>query len=269
MARDHRVRAVTRDPDKPEAKRLGQRGAEVVKGDFAAPKTITQAARGVDAAFVMGTPFENGADAETKQSIAAIDAVVDAGVKHIVYSSVANADKDTGIPHFESKASVERHLADVDVPWTIVAPVFFRENVHAPWMREGLQQGKLVLAMPSDRPLQNIELREIGAFTAEVLENHKRFERERIDLASDETTPNQMARAIGDAAGTRIEPVAIQPEETGNDDMASMFRWFTQTGYSVDIPALRRDHPTVPWREFRTWATDQEWSVLQEPPQAR
>jgi len=267
LERHHQVRAFTRDPGKPEAKQLRSRGAEVVQGDFEDPETISRAAAGVDAGFVMGTPYEKGPDAETKQCIATIDALTDAGVKHIVYASVADADNDTGIPHFESKARVERHLTGVDVPYTIVAPVFFRENLHAPWMREGLQQGRLVLAMPSDRPLQNIEVREIGAFVAEVLEDRKRFENQRIDIASDETTPAEMARAISHAAGAQVEHVAIRPEDTGDDDMASMFRWFTDTGYSANIAVLRREHSDLAWRGFREWADEQDWSFVQEAPQ--
>jgi len=46
-----------------------------------------------------------------------------AGVRHLVYSSVASADQSTGIPHFDSKFEIEQQIKASAVPSTIVAPV--------------------------------------------------------------------------------------------------------------------------------------------------
>ena len=43
------------------------------------------------------------------------DVAKENSIEHLVYSSVANADKDTGISHFESKYKVEHH--DGSVTW--------------------------------------------------------------------------------------------------------------------------------------------------------
>jgi uncharacterized protein YbjT (DUF2867 family) len=45
--------------------------------------------------------------------------------EHLVYSSVANADKNTGIPHFESKYKIEQHIKNLGIPHTIIGPTFF------------------------------------------------------------------------------------------------------------------------------------------------
>ncbi|MGO8469850.1 NmrA family NAD(P)-binding protein, partial [Rhizobium leguminosarum] len=66
------------------------------------------AAEGVDAMFLIGNSYEAGTDAETRQGIAASDAAKAAGIGHLIYSSVADADKKTGIPHFDSKYLVDR-----------------------------------------------------------------------------------------------------------------------------------------------------------------
>jgi hypothetical protein len=42
------------------------------------------------------------------------------------------------------------------VPYTIVAPVFFMENLLQPWMLSSLRQGKLSMALPGSRSLQQI-----------------------------------------------------------------------------------------------------------------
>jgi uncharacterized protein YbjT (DUF2867 family) len=63
--------------------------------------------------------------------VAVIEAAKRQGVGHFVYSSVGSADKETGIPHFESKVEVEEHLRSSGLRYTIVRPVFFMEN----WQR--------------------------------------------------------------------------------------------------------------------------------------
>ena len=132
MDKGHRVRAFVRKPDSPEAKELERFGAELAEGNFEDVSTIEDAARGMDSVFIVATPFEAGTEAEVRHGVAAAEAAKAAGVGHLVYSSVANADKNTGIPHFDSKRKVEEHIEGLGSPYTIVAPVYFMENLLAP-----------------------------------------------------------------------------------------------------------------------------------------
>jgi uncharacterized protein YbjT (DUF2867 family) len=50
--------------------------------------------------------------------------VRDAGGAHLVFVSVAAADRPTGVPVFDSKHAVEQHIRRVGVPYTIIAPVY-------------------------------------------------------------------------------------------------------------------------------------------------
>lgn len=254
LERGYRVRALVRDPASKGAQALAARGVELARGDFERPETITEAAKGTDAAFVVGTPFTGGPEVETRQGVAAIDAVRAAGVGHVVYSSVADANRATGIPHFDSKYRVEQHLAATGTPSTIVAPVFFMENFHAPWA--GLADGKLVLAMPAARKLQSIDVRSIGRFAAVVLEGRDAFFGKRFDIASDERTGDEAAAILSGALGKPIQYVALPPDalRAQSEDMALMFEWFDKVGYSADVPALRRDYPDVGWRTLAEWA---------------
>src|SRR5919202_3863117 len=175
LGRGHSVRAFVRRPDSPEAEELERLGAELARGDFDEPSTIEEAARGVDALFIVATPLEAGMEADTRHGIAAADAAKVAGVGHLVYSSVADADKDTGIPHYDSKRKVEEHIEGLGIPYTIVAPVYFMDNLLAPWTVPQLKEGRLPMALPASRPLQQIALSDIAAFTGLVLENREEF----------------------------------------------------------------------------------------------
>ena len=148
LSRGHRVKALTRKPDSDAARRLASAGADVVTGDLGDAASVLKAASDVDTMFLMGNSYEAGTEAETRQGIIAADAAKAAGVGHLIYSSVADADKKTGIPHFESKYLVEKHVAGLGIPYTISAPVAFMENIVAPWSIGALRQGTHAFAMP-------------------------------------------------------------------------------------------------------------------------
>jgi len=128
LPKGYSIRTLTRKPDSPKAKQLAKEGVEVMKGDFSDSNSLIKAAKGVDTVYAMTTPFEEGTEAEVKQGIAISDAVKKAGVGHFIFGSVANANLNTGIPHFESKYEVEKHIISLGIPYTISAPVFFMDN---------------------------------------------------------------------------------------------------------------------------------------------
>jgi uncharacterized protein YbjT (DUF2867 family) len=264
LKKGHKVRALTRKPDSAGALELKKLGAELAVGSFDDRDALVRAMTGTDAVFIMSTPFEGGMETETRQGITAVDAARAAGVKHIVYTSVSDADKKTGIPHFDSKARVEEYLAKSGLPYTLIAPVFFSENLVSPWGGGGLKQGVVALAMPPKRPLQHINLEEIGAFGALVLERREAFLGKRIDLASAELSGEQVAEIFSRVTGKPFRFVEVPQAQmrAQNEDMAIMFEWFDKTGYSADIAALRRDYPEVGWRSFEEWARAQNWKQL-------
>jgi len=265
LDKGHQVRAFVRRPNSPEAKELERLGTRLAEGNLEEASTIEDAAKGMDAVFIVATPFEAGMEAETRHGIAAAEAAKAAGVGHLVYSSVANADKDTGIPHFESKRKVEEHIEGLGVPYTIVAPVYFMDNLLAPWTLPQLKEGRLPMALPSSRPLQQIALSDIAAFTGVVLENREEFVGRRLDIASDELAGEEVAEVLTRVTGREIHYVELpleQVRQAMGEDGARMFEWFDQVGYSADIEALRRDHQEVGWHTFEDWIREQDSSVL-------
>jgi len=267
LKRGHKVRGMTRRADSSVAKKLRQGGVEVVAGDFMDQDSLVRAASGVDTIFTMTTPFEEGAEAETAQGIAITNAAKDAGIGHLIYSSVANADKATGIPHFDSKYEVEKHIASSGVPYTIIAPVYFMENLTTPWSVPGLRQGKLALALPANQPLQQIAVRDIGAFAAAIVERRESVFGHRYDIAGDELSGEESVAIFSEATGRKIQYESFPPDalRAQSEDMALMFEWLNDTGYSADIAGLRRDFPEVTWLDFAAWIGQQNWSVLDSP----
>src|SRR5689334_11794113 len=211
LTRGHQVRALTRNAASPAAKRLREQGVESAVGDFTDHASLVRAARGVDAVYAMSTPYEQGAEQETAQGMTLTDAAKAAGVAHLVYSSVASANRATGIPHFDSKYAVEQHVQASGVPSTIVAPVFFMENVLQPWIVAGLRQGKLAMALPAGRSLQQIAVADIGAFVAAVIERGDTVFGRRFDIAGDEVTGDQAAATLSEVTGREIRYEGFPP----------------------------------------------------------
>ncbi len=264
LPKGHRIRTLTRNPDSTKAKQLADQGVEVLKGDFTDSDSLVKAATGLVSLFAMTTPYEAGMEAETKQGIALADAVKQAGVGHLVFNSVASADRNTNIPHFDSKYKVEQHIASLKVPYTIVAPVFFTENWFAPWFLPSIQEGTLKFAMPVDRPLQQVSVDSIGAFSAAMIERREQVFGKRFDIAGDELTGKETVAVISKASGRTIGYEGFNPElmRADNPDFAEMFSWFNKVGYSADIKNLHKEFPEVQWQNLDQWARQQDWSVL-------
>jgi uncharacterized protein YbjT (DUF2867 family) len=252
LQKKHKVYALTRNTQSSAAQDLRNKGANVVKGDLDDSDSLERAAKDVESIFLMGTPFEDGTEGETRRGKLMADIAKENKVEHLVYSSVANADKNTGIPHFESKYKVEQHIKNLGIPHTIIGPTFFMENLVGP----GLEQGQLALPLSPSSILQQSALENIAEFSALALVRRKPFLRKRIDIASDEMTGEQAAKILSDELGHRIRYVHIPLEQVrqANEDMARMYEWYERIGTGIDITSLHQEYPEVNWLTFKDWA---------------
>jgi uncharacterized protein YbjT (DUF2867 family) len=252
LQKKHKVYALTRNAQSSSAQDLRNRGANIVKGDLDDSDSLEHAVKDVESVFLMGTPFEDGTEGEIRRGKLMTDLAKKDGIQHLVYSSVANADKNTGIPHFESKYKVEQHIKSLGIPHTIIGPTFFMENLLGP----GLEQGQLALPLSPSTTLQQSALENIAEFSALVIERRKPFLGKRIDIASDEVTGEQATNILSNMLGYKIRyvPVPLEQVYQGNEDMARMYEWSEKVGTGIDISALHQEYSEVKWLTFRDWA---------------
>ncbi|MFF4837525.1 NmrA/HSCARG family protein [Streptomyces sp. NPDC001315] len=252
LGRRARVRALVRDPNRRSARELAEQGVEVVAGSLSDRGSLATAMSGVAGVFALTTPFEAGVEAEVGQGRAILSAATEERVPHLVFSSVAGADQESGVPHFDSKARIEAELAAGDVPYTILGPTYFFDN--ALGGAERILEGVLDLPLPPDRPLQQLARPDLGSFAAEVLLNPVPYVGQRIELAGDAPTPRQMAASLSAALGREVRHEQVPLAAIGNPDMHAMWTFLNGPGYRVDIPALHDAHPEVHWTHFADWA---------------
>lgn len=245
------VRAMTRDPNKREARALVGHGAEVVRGDFNDPDSLTRAMDGVDGVYSVQN-WTDGPEVEVRQGIALADAAKRSRISHFVYSSVYAADKSTGIPHFESKGRIEAHVRGTGLPYTILRPVFFMDNLLG--MRESIEHGTLASPLRPGTRLQLIAVDDIGGVAAVAFERPGKWHNQIIELAGDELPMEAIARALGRVSGHEVRYRQIpmeQFEASAGSDLAKMFRWLEEKGYEADIGAARQIYPNL--TSFERW----------------
>jgi len=264
LSRGHRVVAATRDPASPAARRLRQAGAHLVRADFDDPASLRRAAAQADAVVAAGTAHAAGPAADTRHGRNIIAAARDAGVGHLVYITVAGASQPTGVPVIDSKHAVELRLRGSNVPYTIIAPAYFMENVWNPWNEAALAAGRWPSPVARSRLLQQIPVADVLAFSAHVLESRDVMLGQRIEIASDQLTAGEAAAVVSRLLGRHLEVAEPPPGH-----VSQLSTWLEHAGTAVDIAGLRHRYPHIGWHTFADWATSQDWHRLLHPRHSR
>jgi uncharacterized protein YbjT (DUF2867 family) len=249
------LRGLTRSPDGPAAKALAANGVAVVQGELDDAESLRRALKDVWGVFSVQNTWTAGVEGEETQGKRLATVAREAGVQHFVYTSVGSAHRQTGIPHFENKWRIEQTVRALGFPsHVILRPVFFMENILSPWFLNG---DKIYSAMKPDMKLQMIAVADIGRYAARAFTDAEALNRREIDLAGDELSMSETARALSEVMGRTIEyvPIPIAEVRKNSDDFATMLEWFERVGYDVDIAGLEREfgiHPTT----FGAWARE-------------
>jgi uncharacterized protein YbjT (DUF2867 family) len=252
LARKFTVHTLVRDPNTARAQALAEAGAKLMSGDLLDEDSLARAFSEVGAVYAVTTPFEHGAEDEERQGENIINAARKAGLEWLILASVAASER-APVPHFQSKARIEKQLSETTIPWTVIAPSYFYENVLS--SRESIRAGELPIALPAEKPLHQVALADLGALVAAVLNRREEHLSTRIEVAGDAPTPLQMAEAIG----VRYIQVPIAEIRERSADLASMYEFLASEGYGIDVPALREIYPEVPWTSFAAWAQGIDW----------
>jgi uncharacterized protein YbjT (DUF2867 family) len=252
-----RVRALTRDPSKPAAQALAAQGAQVVQGDMDQPESLAPLLEGVYGVYGVQNFWEVGYEREIAEGKGLVDAARAAGVQHFVYSSVGGAERQTGLPHFDSKWLIEEHLRASGLPGTVIRPVFFMDNLVG--SREEIRQGTWSFGLPPEVPLQMIAVCDIGALVGLAFDHPGEWIGRAVELAGDELTGPQTCTKLSAALGreVRYNPLTISDIAKQNAEWAQMLQWFVDHGYEADIPALRKTYP--PLKRLEDWLKTVSW----------
>ena len=260
--RGREVRVVTRSPNSAKARELANAGVTLVRASLEDTAALTKALEGATSLFAMTTPFEGGTQGEIRQGMSAADAAKAADV-HLVFTSVGSANRQTGVPHFDSKYEIEKHIAKIGVRATVLAPVYFMENLY--FGKEQLQR-----AFTPRRSRRRDSSRKSPSRTSGPLP----FASSRTQAASQasaSTSGATSSRATTSAPSSRVSPVARSPI-SGSRWTSSASAWArTAPGCTSGstVSASRSiaqrsavSFPTSPFTTSKSWAKAQDWNTL-------
>lgn len=137
---------------------------EVVVGDLQDDATIKCAMQGVRALYHICPNMHPDEVAIGRQMIAAARA---AAVEHFVYHSVLHPQTAT-MPHHWNKMQVEALLFEARLPFTILQPTAYMQNLLASWTKIR-SQGLYTVPYPSETRLSLVDLEDVGTAAAIVL----------------------------------------------------------------------------------------------------
>jgi uncharacterized protein YbjT (DUF2867 family) len=256
-----RLRRMTRNPESAPAATLARHGVDVVKGDLDDEAALRRALTGAWGVFGVQNTWEAGVEREEAQGNRLATLAREVGVEHYVYTSVGSAHKRTGVPHFDNKWRIEETVRRLRFPsHVILRPVFFMENLLAPY---SLQGDTLSSALGPATKLQMIAVNDIGWFGARAFTDAAALNRREIDLAGDVRAMPEAAEILTESLGRPITFVQTPIEQVRqySEDMALMLEWFERVGYSADIAGLEREFGR-PLTKLPDWARGQVRGAL-------
>ncbi len=115
-------------------------------------------------------------------------------------------------------------------------------------MRDQILDGTLAQPLDLDKPLQQVNVEDLGAFAAMAFENPDEWLGREVDLAGDELTMPEAAEAFSLVTGREVSYYQVpwdQFREQMGEELAVMYEWFNDVGYEADILALRSEYPEL------------------------
>ena len=174
-----KVRALTRNPSKHP-----QLGDEVRLADVNRPDTLRAAFADAHGVFLVTNSWEAGTE-EPQQALAALKAAKEAGVEHLIWSTLPNvetiSDGTINVPHFTNKAKIDRAVSEAGFPYyTFVIAPFYYQNLLGQMAPQRQADGTLGWVLPLDPERRVIHMGDVtelgrlvvGAFAQPDLAGH-------------------------------------------------------------------------------------------------
>ncbi len=151
------VNALTRDPGKAKLPAW----VTPVAGDMLDVESMRKALKGVRTLFLLNAVSTQ----ELTEAVLTLNLAREAGIERVVYFSVFNGESFTNVPHFTSKYTIERMIAQMGIPATILRPNCFMQN-DALFFKDALLGPGLYPFPIGDKGVSMVDVRDIAEIAA-------------------------------------------------------------------------------------------------------
>jgi len=270
-----KVRGITRRIDSPEALKLVSQGAELVSIPLVPghKKEFVEAFSGSDSVFMITPGIAPPLTHEFELGKQMADAAVEAGVPHIVFSSLENVEKITGrkkfAPHFTDKAKIEEYIRTLPVKSSFIYMAFFYTNLME--FYTPVTKGDTLFFpfyLPKDFCAPFVDpLTATGPAVLEIISKPDQYAGKSLPVIGEVISPQEMIDTFVRLTGKKAEYAAaftkegflsFFPEYLGNEllvnEILGMAEYAFEYGYfrkDRDSQWSRRINPnTVNWEQF-------------------
>jgi uncharacterized protein YbjT (DUF2867 family) len=257
-----KVKALSRTPDSLSARKLISEGITVVKGDMSDTTSLIKAMEGCHGVYSIQNYFEYGGEKEILFGKNIADAAKKGNVPHFIFGSVAGAGTDTGVPHFETKYTIEKYIREIGLNATILRPVKFMENYYILQVFKGILGGKLFDAIKPEKRHQIIASDDIGAYVADAFSSPEKYMNQVIEIAGEEMTNDQIAKTMSDVFGHPIKSKSLPMFAAKifmDKEVYLMYKWFNKVGFNVNIESNIKNFPSVKLTSLKEWLVNENW----------
>ena len=241
------ARAITRNVNSDKAKALAKMGAEIVQADVNDEKSIRKAFDGAYGAYCVTFYWEHfSPEKELAQAKNLAQAAKEAGVKHVIWSSLEDMRKwvplsdnrmptlmgKYKVPHFDAKGEANKFFTDLGLPVTIMNTSFYWDNMIYFGMgpKKG-PDGKLAITFPmGDKKLPAMAAEDIGKCAYGIFKRGQEFIGKTVGISGEFLTGEQMAAQLSEVLGKEIVYNSVSPEVyrkfgfPGAEDLGNMFQ---------------------------------------------
>ncbi len=239
-----RLRALVRSAEK--AADLKAAGVELVVGDIGDADVVKRALAGVDKAMLI---LPNGRTQQAHE-IQFTDLAKAAGVKHLVKMSSMEAVAHAKTPIPKAHWAVEEYIRASGIPWTMVKPNFFMQNLLS--SANGIKtQQKFSLPM-GEGTTGMADVRDIGAVGAEVLTGNGHAGKSYEITGPEVLTFHQVAERFSAVLGVKIEYVPMPMDQFRERVKNILEPWHLDAVSQLfgEIAEIGLDHTTNTFRQL-------------------
>jgi len=241
-------RALTRSAQSEKARELAGLGADVIAADLDDPDSLKQAFAGAYGAYCVTNFWEHmSPERELQQARNLAEAVLDAGVEHVVWSTLEDTRKSVPlsddrmptlmgrykVPHFDAKGQADGEFRSRNVPTTFLLTSFYWDNfIYLGMEPKRGADGVLQIVLPmADKRLPGIASGDIGKCAFGVFERGPEYIGKTVGIAGEHPTGAQMAAAFTKVLGEEVVYKDVDPATfrafgfPGADDIGNMFQY--------------------------------------------
>ena len=160
VAAGQRVRAFDVAPEVMELEEL--EGVDAFLGDLADAADVRRAMDGVRIVVYIGPPLD---PREGHMGHTAISEARAAGVEHFVYFSIAHPQLQS-MPMHEVKLEVERYLLMSRLPYTVLQPTYYMQNV---FVADAVRDGVMRQPFAVETKVAHVDLRNVATIVGQVV----------------------------------------------------------------------------------------------------